>query len=456
MIEAVAGSGKTYTIVESLKLFPSSTRILFAAFNKHIADDIKKKVPAYVDVMTLNGLGWRACMSALGRRIVLDEKKVKNIIERFSSRGEMYEPVKKIVSMLKANGAIQNYESMPKAEFVKVIEGIVIRYSIDLKKITDDVVNLVRNVYELAAKNTNIMDFDDQIFMPVKHDWPLPKYDVVMVDEAQDLTRTQIQLLAKIGARVIAVGDRHQSIYGFRGADPESMDHMQRTFNMIELPLSICYRCPKSHVKLASEIVPQIEAYDCAITGDVDKISDGEIKNHVRRGDLIICRTNAPLISVCLQLISSGINAKIKGRDFAKGLVRMVKSVQRISSDMNSFLDILSNRVQKESEELEAAGRSSDVLMDKFYCIKTLSKLAKTPDELVVKIESIFNDETVPAVSLSSIHRAKGLEAENVFFMAPDLIPHPMVRREWAIKQEWNLKYVGLTRAKKKMYFVDI
>ena len=58
------------------------------------------------------------------------------------------------------------------------------------------------------------------------------------------------------------------------------------------------------------------------------------------------------------------------------------------------------------------------------------------------------------AVLLSSIHRAKGLEAERVFLLFPDTLPHPKATQEWAKAQEFNLKYVALTRAKKDLFFV--
>lgn len=56
---------------------------------------------------------------------------------------------------------------------------------------------------------------------------------------------------------------------------------------------------------------------------------------------------------------------------------------------------------------------------------------------------------------LSTIHKAKGLEAERVFILKPDLMPHPKAKRGWEIDQENNLRYVAITRSKRELYLVN-
>jgi superfamily I DNA/RNA helicase len=63
--------------------------------------------------------------------------------------------------------------------------------------------------------------FDDMVFWPVYNKWKLPEYEYILIDEVQDYNPVQIEVIsnfAKAGSRVVAVGDRQQAIYGWRGA----------------------------------------------------------------------------------------------------------------------------------------------------------------------------------------------------------------------------------------------
>jgi len=70
-------------------------------------------------------------------------------------------------------------------------------------------------------------------------------------------------------------------------------------------------------------------------------------------------------------------------------------------------------------------------------------------------IEQIFSDNGKAGVKLSSVHRAKGLEANVVWILCPDLMPHPKAEQPWEQEQEMNLKYVAITRAKRELRVVE-
>jgi DNA helicase II / ATP-dependent DNA helicase PcrA len=75
--------------------------------------------------------------------------------------------------------------------------------------------------------------------------------------------------------------------------------------------------------------------------------------------------------------------------------------------------------------------------------------------EFCREIENLFTDGTA-AVELSTIHRAKGLEVDRVFIIRPDKLPLCWKGQlPWQAKQEQNLKYVAITRAKKELYWVE-
>ena len=71
-----------------------------------------------------------------------------------------------------------------------------------------------------------------------------------------------------------------------------------------------------------------------------------------------------------------------------------------------------------------------------------------------MEIEGLFSDDR-PSVILATVHQAKGLEADRVFILYPDNLPMIWENQQpWELKQEMNLKYVALTRAKAELIFV--
>ena len=95
---------------------------------------------------------------------------------------------------------------------------------------------------------------------------------------------------------------------------------------------------------------------------------------------------------------------------------------------------------------------------DAVTCIKTVgSSCADVPD-LLQMIDKLFNDTmSENAVMLSTVHKAKGLEADNVFIICPEILPMIMPGQlEWERQQEMNLRYVAITRPKKRLVYVDV
>jgi len=252
----------------------------------------------------------------------------------------------------------------------------------------------------------------------------------------------------------IVVGN---SIYGFRGADAEAVPNIIKRLDAKVLPLSITYRCPKSHVRLAQELVPTIEAADDAIEGLIEDISFYEFSQEAKPGDLVLCRCNAPLVAPAFSLIRRGVKAVILGRDIGKSLMALVKKVQKKHKviTLTDTLAALEEYSQKEITKLLAAKKTTRAtsLEDRVETILALSDGCETVSELERKTEEIFSDDA-EGVTFSSVHKAKGGQAERVFILAPHLMPHPRATQEWEIEQEKNIIYVSKTRATKELYFV--
>jgi superfamily I DNA/RNA helicase len=125
--------------------------------------------------------------------------------------------------------------------------------------------------------------------------------------------------------RIAIIGDPNQAIYGFSGSDAQSWQKLKKTFQPLELPLSVCYRCPVSHFRLAQELVHQIRSTENAVMGSIKVISPAQVRRFAEPNDLIPCRFTAPLVKLCLKLISSGKKAKVRGRDIGEGIMALAK-----------------------------------------------------------------------------------------------------------------------------------
>ena len=285
-IEAVAGSGKTTTLVEIAKRLPSDKKVAVICFNKETANQFEGRFPTNCHCITLHAMG---CMILRenGMWFKINSRKVDNLLkydilgygkDQWKSVDKVdvdfyYEHRKnilKLVSIFKGMG-ISSLDYIGD-QFQTVCE----RFGIDLGDEALSIKGIVCQLYELSIHKEKTIDFDDMILFPVFMGLKFPHYDYVLIDEVQDLNICQRMFVEKWKgtARIIAVGDRHQSIYGFRGADANSMDEFSKAFNPKHLDLSICYRCSKAVVEEANKIVPYIEAAEDALPGIVKEIHE--------------------------------------------------------------------------------------------------------------------------------------------------------------------------------------
>lgn len=249
-------------------------------------------------------------------------------------------------------------------------------------------------------------------------------------------------------ARIIAVGDKSQAIYAFRGADSKSMNRIETELKACILPLSVCYRCPKSVIKLAQNIVPDIEACDHAPEGNVYNIKDTEINGIAESGDFILCRCTAPLVSLCYEFLREGKRAYVKGRDIGQSLIAFMErlkadSFEDLTQKLNEYAATVIPALIEQNKEQEAI-----LAQDKIDTLFILIEGCKDVDCVKAKIESLFSDTESNGICLSTVHKAKGLEAERVFILCPEKMPHPMAKTPEAQEQEKNIKYVAFTRVK--------
>lgn len=474
IVGAVAGSGKTTTIVKALELIPASSAVAFLAFNKSIATELKARVPAHVEAMTLNSLGHRAWTKYAGKFCRLDANKTRSIIDTALTADEKINTaaVRKLVSLAKAHGLVPRSvrgatSLMPDTDDAWI--ALIDRFDVDINNDEEtrgatigEVIATSRRVLELSLSDRTVIDFDDQMYMTVALNAPVRRYDWLFVDEAQDVSPIQLALISKAlkpGGRLVAVGDEHQSIYGFRGADSDSMAKIRRQFNCRTLPLSISYRCPRNIVAYAQRIVPHIEASDSAIDGELycmPAIAPADFAPD----DLVVCRNNKPLVALAYSLIARMVPVTVMGREIGAGLTSLITKLRPRGIDGEKGLVVkLAAWRTKETERALARGdeTKAEAIADKADTILCFieNTRATTVPQLIAAIEAMFSDDkNTKRLTLASVHRAKGLEADRVFILDADLMPSKYARQEWQQRQEKNLEYVAITRAKKQLIFI--
>ena len=476
VVEAAAGSGKTYTLVKALSLIPQDKRVLMTAFNKDIVKELTKKVKEFpnVEVRTLHGLGMILTTRGLGiggmkpegykyTQLIYNhwQDLTKTNINKLSrnARKSFVENTKKLVDFGRF------YLATTRSEMIE----LMVKY--DIPCVADEM-DVALKVMAIGGKNLDSIDYTDMIWMPHIYDLHLQEceYDFIMVDECQDLNVAERNLVLrclKEGGRLIAVGDSNQCIYGFSGSDPDSFRAIQSIPNTVSMPLSISYRCPESVVKFAQNLVPSIEAKQGAEEG---VILDCVSLDDVHDGDMVLCRNNAPLLQVYCKLLEQGKRAYIRGSDVGKNLQNIVIGTHKDYLHTNLkrdgvFIRLYEDLFNSRKAIMERYGISQEDAMkhetiqaklDMIRALEVLGADLTTTEELTKKIEDIFpKNDKGEGIMLSTVHKAKGLEADNVFIACASLMPSKSALDEWQVQQERNLMYVAYTRAKKVLGFLN-
>ena len=471
VVEAVAGSGKTTTITEAAKFIPVSAPSVFLAFNKSIAGELAQRLPNNIESRTLNSLGHRAVLSKFGN-VALDANKTRKIIRELDDQcgldGQDYVAkyytgdIGNLVSKAKAHGLVP-YESM-NGEFAcyESLAELKDFYNIYSECPDDVLFEFVIEALKVTVEQTNIIDFDDQLYFVVAFDIPVPQYQWIIVDEAQDLSMINREMLKKFLAatgKLIAVGDSRQAIYGFRGADSSSLDRIVEDFNAKKLPLDTTYRCPRKVVERAQKYVPEINCPDDAPEGSVQELEKFGLTDFTDT-DLIVCRNTAPLIGTAYRLIRHNLPVRVQGRDIGKGLTSLVRKISGRafkSMSMGKFEEKLAEWTRKQIDIAKRRDQEDRIeqIQDKADSLFAIINGAdvETLEELCHVIDDLFNGTRGP--TFSTVHRAKGLEAPRVFILDPQLMPSKFARKPWQVKQENNLIYVAVTRALESLCYIE-
>ncbi len=449
LIEAVAGSGKTTTIVKACNYIPSNDRTCFLAFNKSIQLELQARLPHHIKAMTFHSLGFAAVRDAVGK-VNVNFKKTSELMDETFGRGTFANKfsdkiaLQKLISFAKGNGHYWPGGVPSKDEWLQLIEYHDQNYEVEPIKYLDR----LSEVYEISLLWKDEIDFDDMQLHPIVHNYELPKYDNIICDESQDLSSLQHEILRRSlaeGGRVIAVGDTHQAIYGFRGADSSSMGNLKKMFSMRELPLNVSYRCSKVIAEMAQEYVPHFECLPDATTGDIETTFDLPDPSLVEADTLVLCRLNAPLFKYGMSFLNRGVKVQL-WTNLDKTLKAKINSFKAKSTQ--AWRAQLSGWSEKEIQIAEDKQNWSRIasIRDQYETLMQLSEGTSNPKQIIRNLTDLTESKSGPI--LSTIHKAKGHEANKCLIVNFDAMPSRFAKLDWMMAQEYNLIYVAITRAK--------
>ena len=478
-VEAVAGAGKTTKLIEAL----SATRgsVAFMAYNKKIADEIKTRTSEMrfgnrVKIGTFHSFGlgaWRYVHknvkcgpdAALKKaELTVAHLAIPKTIESFTAR---------LVSLAKQR-ALGLFGSIDDdSQWYEIVEHFDLAFDLeDPELVAVGVEKAIESLKFHREVADRIIDFDDMIYMPVTTGIRMWQNDVIFVDEAQDTNPARRALVRRMlnprGGRAVFVGDRRQAIYGFTGADNDSVDQIVKDFGCVQLPMTTTYRCPKAVVRKAQEVVAHIEAHHTAPEGSVARMDFNDFVSQHLKGefplsptDAILCRKTRPLVALAFQLIRAGTPCHVEGRDIGAGLVALVDRFKNARS-VDALIRRLCAHTERACNKLEAKGKNvqAESLKDRAATVECIAAGCASVADIVPKINSLFNDsdnEPRPTTTLSTVHKSKGREWPRVFILGENQwMPGPWAKQQWEIDQEYNLMYVAYTRSQQDLVLLDV
>jgi superfamily I DNA/RNA helicase len=478
VVNALAGSGKTSTLLlicnELLKTGVELSDIQILVFAKENEQTLKQKF----------GRLWKSSISTLhsiGRRYLAEYYQWKNkpalCSQKYTDIGERLGYYTKTIKRetvwgtLLLDNIVENESDFKQLfDLSRVnlsdcspasLKNLCNHYNIEGINdfvISSKIITEILNIGSEEAKQ-GFYDFTDMIYLPSKIQQKIKKQPKwILVDECQDLNAAQLNLALKIGngeSNYIFVGDRHQAIYGFAGADCNSVETIVQKTIAIQMPLSICYRCPESHIKLVQSTFPilGIEQKNNVSKGVIELLGEYDAIEKMIDGDLVLCRFTAPLILMCIKLLGEGKKAIVKGTDIAKKLAKTLRKIAKIKNfNYSRFLEFSQEFLQKKLKQLYEKDLNAQAwnLKDEIEAIETIYRQRSDINSIEALIDSIiplFSDQDSP-ITLCTIHRAKGLEKDRVYLLEATIMPCSFPKMtSWQIEQESNLLYVALTRS---------
>ena len=516
MVNALAGVGKSFILCQLLEM--SKTSDIYLAFNSSIAEEFRHKIKnPKVKIYTSHSLGLSIMNSNLSgsksggigisrgkdsEKAVLDNLKVHKSVDDMitSTYGRRFNWDERnflknnYVTLYNLARVTQSLEDREKIE--RLVEEHGLFFDVEGNFHRPDNSVICSWIWDIDKESLDqfesdrIIDFTDMIYITVKKlaekEWNVPFYNLytnIAVDEAQDINRLTfafIRFIKRKGGRYVFVLDKNQAIYGFNGGNANSYNDIPKMFSPVkEFDLPINYRCPTSHLDYVNQTfsIP-IKARPDAPEGEIIHIEKREVKEYVQPGDMVISRKNKWFAPLLVELAVSGIPVYIEDKDMVESIRKLIKGQKvvgctglkhKLEETMQNYRKKISSII-KDTQDVDSmvdtteASTRISVINDKVDNIDFVLQLLnpymeKNPNPTVEQFLTYLNRilNTIPSnecVRICSVHKAKGLEAPNVFVLNEAKVCTTFNMPREQKEQEINLSYISVTRAMDTLYLV--
>ena len=473
-INAVAGSGKTTTLLEYAKK-NSHLKILYLAYNKSLQISLQEKLKdyklPYLHVSTIHSLAYNK-IEAYNYHLTADLKNhvIEKVITTYELREHQktYYPIAEYIALIKdlvnfyCNSSLialdskllENYKKQSDlgAKILELLNKNEKRVLEHLKIILSSMKNkLIEATHDFYLK---------MFYLNKKVSTNLP-YDLVLVDEAQDISDVMIGIIENLNCRRIYVGDSFQQIYTFRFAT--------NALNKIDLPsydLTKSFRFGDNYAKILQKNLNSLYEINGSkllkISGIESSTKIGKEYIDFSKQLCIIARSTFGLVQQLVYYIHDKKKIYFEGGynsySFMNQTVYSIFYLKQKKNDKITIDEIKDFETIGELEQFAKDTKNQDYL----NIIKFINTYGDNIFEINKKIkEHLVTDKKDADIIFTTTHKSKGLEYEQVI-MADDFISKKeLVNTKNKLSfqranEELNIYYVAATRAKKAIQMADL
>ena len=340
--------------------------------------------------------------------------------------------------------------------------------------ITYDKLDIINKELYQYKKQKGLIDYIDMLekFLDKGES---PKFEVIFVDEAQDLSLIQwdiIKKLEKNSKQSIIAGDDDQAIYKWNGADAETFINLEGE----RVILQQSYRVPKNIFNVANKIIKKVK--NRVEKNWIPKEELGQVNYHweidrvdLSKGEwLILARTNLILEKIAYYLDQNNFYFQRRNSTpRVQNIYALIENWNKLREGTPLHYNDYKKIINKMSKNVDLK-LMKQMSKEKFYDIDTLKKDygLKTDQEWYIAFDDLGDDEIrkihrlikngedlskEPRIKISTIHGVKGNERDNVVLIT-DLSNAAYNKYLDNPDDEHRLFYVGVTRAKKELNII--
>ncbi|MFY8089979.1 MAG: 3'-5' exonuclease [Chitinophagaceae bacterium] len=465
-INAVAGSGKTTTIIEYAKQLPKDAKVIYIAFNKTVKDEAALKFASLglqnIRVETAHSLAYKNIVVGSGFTLKANGYKTQelpNILEMQGNAEKHYEfiianHILKLVSLF-CNSSKQKVEEV---DYLATIDN---EKTLQFVKSCLPFIVLQTRRFLAKMNNKQIEITHDFYLKKFQLAQPILPYQYILFDEAQDASAAMLDVVLKQQATKIIVGDTHQQIYSWRYAI-NSLEQVA----FATLHLTNSFRFNDNIASLANDILNYKKTF---FENQVVENVIGVGKSQSLQSKATIARTN---IGLLVEAISYVTNNKKVATIYFEGNINSYT----YADDGTSLYDVLflyNNQHSKINDPLiksmkqfkdleEFIDKTSDMQLGMLVeIVKEYENEIFDILKLLKEKHVSFEQKNTAKMIFTTVHRCKGLEYDEVY-LAEDFITKDKLEKQVEngieplklikLNEEVNLLYVAITRAKTKLY----